>query len=223
MVDGKGEPVGAARPVLGTQALNDVVIKWAISEFIRNAKTVSANLDEEKELLRNAYAFASQQAAKALDDYYHDGEHDPFTIEQKSWMKVRLTRAPLRLPAPDTYQVDWIESRHEYGSELISTTTWRATLKGANGRTGYQRRTQPAWPLRNNARLEPGSSPMKSRSTILCGAVATALIGTGCAARPPAPAPAPYVPAQSLTPQRSTLTRRPTHWWSYPRIFARRL
>ncbi len=39
---------------------------------------------------------------------------------------------------------------------------------------------------------------MKSRSTILCGAVATALIGTGCAAWPHAPAPAPYVPAAVL-------------------------
>ena len=133
MVDSKGEPVGAAQPVLGTQALDDVVIKWAISEFVRNAKTVSANLDEEKELLRSAYAFASHQAARALDDYYHDGEHDPFTIEQKSWVEVRITRAPLRLPAPDTYQVDWIESRHEYGSEVISTTTWRATLKVQTG------------------------------------------------------------------------------------------
>jgi type IV secretory pathway TrbF-like protein len=113
MVDGKGEPVGAAQPVLGTQTLNDVVVKWAISEFIRNAKTVSANLDEEKELLRNAYAFTSQQAAKALDDYNHEGEHDPFTIEQKSWIEVRISRAPLKLPAPDTYQVDWIESRHD--------------------------------------------------------------------------------------------------------------
>ncbi len=133
MVDGKGEPVGAAQPVLGTQALNDVVIKWAISEFIRNAKTVSANLDEEKELLRTAYAFASQQAAKALDGYYHDGEHDPFTIEQKSWVEVRIIRAPLRLPAPDTYQVDWLELRHEYGSDLTTNTTWRATLKVQTG------------------------------------------------------------------------------------------
>src|SRR6266849_3147951 len=39
---------------------------------------------------------------------------------------------------------------------------------------------------------------MRSRSTILCGAVATALIGTGCAAWPHAPAPAPYVPAAVL-------------------------
>src|SRR5712691_49196 len=129
MVDGKGEPVGAAQPVLGTQALNDVVIKWAISEFIRNAKTVSANLDEEKELLRNAYAFASRQAAKALDDYYHDGEHDPFSIGQKGWVEVRITRAPLRLPAPDTYEVDWVETHHDYNSDLTSSTSWRATLK----------------------------------------------------------------------------------------------
>jgi len=39
---------------------------------------------------------------------------------------------------------------------------------------------------------------MKSRSAILCGAVATAFIGTGCVAQPPAPAPAPYVPAAVL-------------------------
>jgi hypothetical protein len=39
---------------------------------------------------------------------------------------------------------------------------------------------------------------MKSRSTVICGAVATALIGAGCVARSSAPAPAPYVPAAVL-------------------------
>ena len=39
---------------------------------------------------------------------------------------------------------------------------------------------------------------MKSRSTVLCGAVVTALIGAGCAAQPPKPTPAPYVPAAIL-------------------------
>ena len=39
---------------------------------------------------------------------------------------------------------------------------------------------------------------MKSRSTVLCAAVATALIGAGCGAQPSAPAPAPYVPAAVL-------------------------
>lgn len=46
---------------------------------------------------------------------------------------MRITRTPLRLPAPDTYKVDWIESRHEYSSDLIITTTWRATLKIQTG------------------------------------------------------------------------------------------
>jgi len=129
MVDSKGEPVAAATAVQSTQSLNEVVVKWAIAEFIRNAKTVSANLDEEKELLRNAYAFSSGQATKALDDYYHDGEHDPFTIEQKNWVEVHISRSPLRLPAPDTYQVDWIETLHQFGNGLPTTTVWRATLK----------------------------------------------------------------------------------------------
>ena len=46
---------------------------------------------------------------------------------------------------------------------------------------------------------------MKSRSTVLCGAVATALLGAGCAAQSPAPTPAPYVPAAVLNTQRSTV------------------
>jgi type IV secretory pathway TrbF-like protein len=129
MVNEHGEPVTVAQPVLGTQTLNDVVVKWAIAEFIRNAKTVTANIDEQKDHLRDAYAFAREQAAKALTDYYHDGEHDPFSIGQKGWVEVRITRAPLRLPAPDTYEVDWVETHHDYNSDLISSTSWRATLK----------------------------------------------------------------------------------------------
>ena len=39
---------------------------------------------------------------------------------------------------------------------------------------------------------------MKFRSTVICGAVAIALIGAGCGARSSAPAPAPYVPAAVL-------------------------
>jgi type IV secretory pathway TrbF-like protein len=132
-VNEHGEPIAAAQPVLGTQVLNDVVIKWAISEFIRNAKTITSNIDEQKNLLRQAYAFASGQAAKALTDYYHDGEHDPFTIAQKNWVEVRIIRTPLKLPAPDTYQVDWVETEHPYNSDVTTVTNWRATLKVETG------------------------------------------------------------------------------------------
>src|SRR5260370_25213583 len=46
MVDGKGEPVGAAQPVPGTPLLNHVVLQWGLSEFTRNAQTGSAKLAE---------------------------------------------------------------------------------------------------------------------------------------------------------------------------------
>jgi type IV secretion system protein TrbF len=129
MVNSKGEPIALAQPILGTQALNDVVIKWAIGDFIRNAKTVTANLDEQKDHLRDAYAFAREQAAKALTDYYHDGQHDPFNAGQKGWMQVSISRTPLKLPAPDTYQVDWVETHHDYNSTSTVSTSWRATMK----------------------------------------------------------------------------------------------
>ena len=129
MVNEKGEPIMVAQPVVGTQTLNDVVVKWALGEFIRNAKTATANVDEQKEHLRSAYAFAREQAAKALTDYYHDGQHDPFKLAGKGWVEVQIVRTPLKLPAPSTYQVDWIEVWHEYHSELTKSAAWRATLK----------------------------------------------------------------------------------------------
>ena len=129
MVNEKGEPMMVAQPVVGTQTLNDVVVKWTLGEFIRNAKTVTANVDEQKEHLRSAYAFAREQAAKALTDYYHDGQHDPFKLAGKGWVEVQIVRTPLKLPAPNTYQVDWIEVWHEYNSELTKSAAWRATLK----------------------------------------------------------------------------------------------
>ena len=129
MVNAQGEPISVAQPVTGTQTLNEVVVKWALAEFIRNAKTVTANVDEQKEHLRTAYAFAREQAAKALTAYYHDGEHDPFTLAGKGWVEVRIVRTPLKLPAPDTYQVDWVEAWHEYSGTVARSTSWQATLK----------------------------------------------------------------------------------------------
>jgi type IV secretory pathway TrbF-like protein len=132
MVNEKGEPMTIARPVTGTQAMNTVIVKWALAEFIRNARTVTGNTEEQKEHLRAAYAFAREQAAKALSDYYHDGDgaHDPFQIAQKGWVEVRILRT-LSLPAPDTYECDWTETAHQYSGAATATSIWRATLKAA--------------------------------------------------------------------------------------------
>jgi type IV secretory pathway TrbF-like protein len=127
MVDTKGEPVTVAQPVVGTASLNDATKRWAISQFIRNARTVTANVDEEKETLENLMAFARQQAAVALKTYYNDGVHSPFTIAKKSWVQVNDIRV-LRLSVPDSYQVDWAETRNDYNNHNSVTSNWRATL-----------------------------------------------------------------------------------------------
>ncbi len=134
MVDAKGEPVTVAEPVVGTASLNDATKRWAIARFIRNARTVTANLDEEKENLAELMAFARQQAAVALKAYYNDDDqvHSPFKIAKKSWVEVNDIRV-LRLPVPDTYQVDWAETRNDYNDHASVTRNWRATVTVSAG------------------------------------------------------------------------------------------
>jgi type IV secretory pathway TrbF-like protein len=142
MVDAKGEPVTVAQPVLGTASLNDATKRWAISQFIRNARTVTANVDEEKENLENLMAFARQQAAVALKAYYNDGVHSPFIINKKSWVQVNDIRV-LALPVPDTYSVDWAETRNDYNSPNSVTSNWRATLTVAAGQPNAKNPRNP--------------------------------------------------------------------------------
>jgi type IV secretory pathway TrbF-like protein len=127
-VNTRGEPVAVVQPVLGTQALNDATIRWALAEFIHNAFSVTANADEERENLHNAVAFMRGQAHKALKQWYNDGVHYPITVAQKHWIDVHVTRV-LRLPVPSTYQIDWESTTHDYNSDRTTTTNWRATVK----------------------------------------------------------------------------------------------
>lgn len=132
VVNQKGEPVGMVQPVQGPDSLPAAYTKYMIEQFIHNAKGVASNSEEEKELLNNAYAFVTAQARKELDDYYHDGSHYPFDIQQKGWVEVTMLRPPL-LQNPGTYQVDWQETRHEYQSDVQNSTVWRATIGVTSG------------------------------------------------------------------------------------------
>ena len=120
------------QPVEGPATLPVAYTKYALEQFIHNAKGVAANVDEEKDLLNNAYAFTTAQARKALDDYYHDGTHQPFDIQQKGWIEVTMLRPPL-ITSRDSYQVDWQETRHDYQSDQQTVTIWRATIGVTGG------------------------------------------------------------------------------------------
>lgn len=129
-VNNKGEPVGAAQPVLGTQAVTDQTIRWAIAEYIDHAFRIDRDFGEEQMLLGKVYAMSTGQASKALTAYYDPDKHinDPLHLGAKVWQEVRILRT-LKLPAPATYQVDYQTIRYSYNDESSITTNWRATMQ----------------------------------------------------------------------------------------------
>jgi type IV secretory pathway TrbF-like protein len=129
-IDRNGEPTAAARPIESVSALPDVVVQWALMEFVRDAMTVISNVDEQKEMIKTALAFARQQAAQALKAFYFDGKHYPWDLYQKSWVEVRITHKPFRMPTPGVWEVDWTTVKHDYGNDFaMETTNWRAVMK----------------------------------------------------------------------------------------------
>jgi type IV secretory pathway TrbF-like protein len=134
-VDSKGAPVGAVQPVLGTESVNNNVIRYAISEFVDHAFRVDRDFEEEKMLLTKAYAMSTSQASKMLTDYYHANKdaNDPLMAGSKFWQEVRVLRT-LRLPAPDTYEVDYQTLKYSNNDDSVATTNWRAALQIATGR-----------------------------------------------------------------------------------------
>ena len=132
-VNSKGEPLGAVQPVLGTESVSDNVIRYAISEYIDHAFRVDRDFDEEKMLLSKAYAMSTGQASQMLTDYYHQKGNDPLTAGTEVWQEVRVLRA-LKLPAPSTYEVDYVLSRYSYNDDKAVSTNWRATMQIAIGR-----------------------------------------------------------------------------------------
>jgi type IV secretory pathway TrbF-like protein len=107
---------------------------FMIQEFIQHAKTVTGDLAGEKEHLNDAYALADKQAKAELDAYYFDKQIDrlPFDIAKKSWIQVTIPRV-LKSSVPNTYQVDWQESKTDNNTVVTEDSAWRATVTVGDG------------------------------------------------------------------------------------------
>jgi type IV secretory pathway TrbF-like protein len=127
-VDGRGEPVEAAQPVLGTAALKQPIIYWTLSQYIQNAFRIERNYDDEQRNLATVYNMSSPDSVKVLGVYYHRG-NDPIALGLKFHQTVVVTRT-LALPTKDQYQVDFKTIRTPYGGDDGTVTTaWRATMQ----------------------------------------------------------------------------------------------
>ena len=130
-VNSAGEPLGTIQPFMGQQAVSDNTIRWSLGEYIRQAFTVSRNFGENQMNLSRAYAMSTGQAYQALTAYYR-GNHDannPLFVGSKYWQDVRIVRT-LKLPAPLTYQIDYVLDRHSNDHPIDAVqTNWRATMQ----------------------------------------------------------------------------------------------
>ncbi len=135
-VNNRGEPVGTIEPFMDAQAVSDNTIRWSLGEYFRQAFTVSRSFGENQMNLSHAYAMSTGQASQALTAYYR-GNHDannPLFVNNKYWQDVRIVRT-LRLPAKDTFQVDFILDRHDNDHPLDPVqTNYRATARVIQGK-----------------------------------------------------------------------------------------
>jgi len=135
-VDNKGQPMGTVQPFMDQQPVADSTVQYELSEFIRDAFSITGTFSLNQMMLQRVYAMSTGQASEALTSYYradHDA-HNPLVIYAKYWQTARVIRT-LRLPAKDTYEVDYIIDRHDHDHVAnAAETNWRAIMRAVAGK-----------------------------------------------------------------------------------------
>ena len=135
-VDNKGQPMGTVQPFTDQQPVADSTVEYELGEFIRDAFSMTGTFSLNQMMLQRAYAMSTGQASQALTSYYradHDA-HNPLIIYTKHWQTARVIRT-LKLPAKDTYEVDYIIDRHDNDHPVDAVeTNWRAIMRAVAGK-----------------------------------------------------------------------------------------
>lgn len=128
-VNSLGEPVGVVYPIQSVQAIPDPILRGRLADFVHNAFTIDSSADEEKYLMDSAAAMVTGQAFNQLDSWYHrdKDKHFPGTVYYKETQEVSVLRT-LKLPAHDTYEVDYLLTNHQNNNQTLSETRWRAVM-----------------------------------------------------------------------------------------------
>jgi len=127
-----GAVLGVAHPVAGPDTIPSAVTRYMLMHFIEGARSVSNNIDLERDRLNSVYALARGQALKAMDDYFKsDDAHNPMKQALAGhWTEVDITRC-LQQPERDTYLIEWSETTHTAQGQQVVNTNWQALIKVA--------------------------------------------------------------------------------------------
>ena len=111
----------AVRPVTGISPKDQLLINYAVNQFVINAKSVIADTAAEKSLLDRVYAYSSGNTINFLQDFY--AKNNPFNLAGSSTISVSIVNA---LPvSANTWQVIWEETKRSVnGGSVIGVSRW---------------------------------------------------------------------------------------------------
>jgi type IV secretion system protein VirB5 len=101
------------------------LVRYQVAEFIRKVRSIVADGAAEKQLLDAAYAHASGAATRFLNDHFK--VENPFLRMQERTVSVEVTSV-LRLPASDSWQIQWTETHRGLDGAVLVRERWQAIL-----------------------------------------------------------------------------------------------
>jgi type IV secretion system protein TrbF len=111
-------------------ALIDCIERYEIATFIRNARSVSSDVQVEQQALDSLLAHARGAASRFLGEYYRadDFARNPFKLSAKQTVSVQIDSI-LKL-SEQSYQVHWSETRRDLNGAVMGMAThWEAVLQ----------------------------------------------------------------------------------------------
>ncbi|MCP3963591.1 MAG: conjugal transfer protein [bacterium] len=122
-VDALGQ-AAAFGPAERLRKTDERLIRYQLSLFIRNLRTVVADAEAQREILTRAYAYAKGSAVTAINVFFLD--NNPFEAARRQRVHVQVhSILPL---SDDSWQVQWTETTLAPNVREGNATSWQAIL-----------------------------------------------------------------------------------------------
>ncbi len=122
-VDRLGQAL-AFGPAEQLRKTDERLIRYELSLFVRDVRSVFADADVQKTVINRAYAHAGAGAMAFLNDYFK--RSNPFVRQAEGTVAVQV-HSVLRL-SPKSWQVQWRETPTSANGRVGSETSWQAVL-----------------------------------------------------------------------------------------------
>lgn len=117
----QGVPYAIKSVDYGISDKDQLLVNYAINQFVINAKTIIADTQAERSMLGKVYAYSAGNTSSFLQDFY--AQNNPFQLAGDYTVDVNIINS-LRMSGT-TWQITWEETkRRTNGGALMGTTKW---------------------------------------------------------------------------------------------------